>query len=173
MAATVLDQVVIVGNVGNLDNENAWYPANGDKNARFSFSVAVSSRVLNQATNQWEDGETTWHNVVAFGSIAENAHESLNKGDQVVIIGHNKSRKYTDRDGNEKTTTDIIVDYLGASLRYASVSITRNSKGNSAPAARQSSAPAAAPRRAAAPTSAPSADDISISDDSSFDELFN
>lgn len=175
MAASILDQVTIVGNAGNLDREHSWLPANGDKQARFSFGVAVTPRVMNQSTNQWEDGETTWHNVTAYGTLAENLHASINKGDQVIIIGHNTTRTGKDSNtGEERTFTNVVADYAGASLRWATVAITRNTS-NSGSATRRSAAPAA---RAAAPTAAPAPAPVDnggldTTSDDDFDALFN
>lgn len=178
MAASILDQVTIVGNVGNLDGEYAWSPAQGDNNARFTFSVAVTPSVRNQTTNEWEDGVTAWHNVTLYGSMAENAHDTLQKGDQVIVIGHNRAREYQKKDGSGTAVSiDIIADYFGVSLRWATATVNRQggqrSAGTTTSAPRHSSAPAhKAPASKPAAPAAP-ADDISLDGDDTFDELFS
>lgn len=168
MASSILDQVTIVGNAGNLDREHAWFPANGDKQARFLFSVAVTPRVLDQSTNQWKNGDTTWHNVTAYGALAENLHASLNKGDQVIIIGHNSTRVVKDANtGEDKSYTNVVADYAGPSLRWATATITHTGGNAESSSARQSSAPAA---RSTAPVNNGGLDTTS---DDDFDALFN
>jgi single-strand DNA-binding protein len=182
MASAIMDSVTLVGNVKLDTNDNAYAPGEGDRNARFQFSVAVTPRVKNPNTNAWEDGTTTWHNyITAWGPLAEHAHDSLKNGDQVIVIGHNQTREYTDKEGNNKTSTNIVVDYLGVSLRWSAVDSQRSSSnrsasndynGNSAPSRSESrhTAPASAPKVPAAPKDD---EDKSFDSDSSFDELFN
>lgn len=179
MASSIMDSVTLVGNVKLDNSDNAYAPGEGDKNARFQFSVAVTPRVKNPNTNNWEDGTTTWHNyITAWGPLAEHAHDSLKNGDQVIVIGHNQTREYVDKEGNNKTSTNIVVDYLGVSLRWASVDSQKapSNRSSSNSYNNSNSAPARSESRQSAPKveSAPKDDGSkSFDSDSSFDELFN
>ena len=102
-----VNKVIIVGNLGR-DPEVRHLP-NGDAVA----NIAVAT------TDKWKDkqsGEpreqTEWHRVSFFGRLAEIAGEYLTKGSQVYLEGKLQTRKYTDKDGNEKYTTEIKADVL-------------------------------------------------------------
>lgn len=180
MASSILDQVTIVGNVGNVDRDNSWHPAHDNMSAMFSFSIAVTPRVQNPQTNQWEDGEPTWHNVTAYGQLAENLHNSIHKGDQIIVIGHNKTSKRKDANtGEERAYTNVIADFAGPSLRWATATITRNENNGTGTggkatgeSAHRSARPASA-RTTTAPA-APANDDNDLStEEDDFDALFN
>lgn len=178
MAASVLDQVIIVGNVSlrKGDRADSAYAKGTDgKESRFNFSVAVTPRTKNQQTNAWEDDTTTWHNLTVWGSMADNVHDSLKGGEQVIVIGHNKTRSYKDRDGNDQTAVNVIVDYIGVTMRWGTVEFHRNggSGNGGGNYHNNNSAPAAAPapqQSAAAPAQS---DSSSAFDEQSLDDLFN
>lgn len=69
------------------------------------FSLAVSEKYSGEE-------RTEWFNVVAFGKTAEVAGKYLAKGSQVYIEGRFQTRKYQDRDGNERTATEVLVSNL-------------------------------------------------------------
>lgn len=69
------------------------------------MSVAVTERI------KGEDS-TTWFNVVAFGQRAEHCKRGLVKGSRVCIRGPHRSRRYTDKDGNDRTDWSLNVDYI-------------------------------------------------------------
>lgn len=180
MASSILDQVTIVGNVGNVDRDNSWHPAHDNMSAMFSFSIAVTPRVQNPQTNQWEDGEPTWHNVTAYGQLAENLHNSIHKGDQIIVIGHNKTSKRKDANtGEERAYTNVIADFAGPSLRWATATITRNENNGAGTggkatgeSAHRSARPA--PARTTTAPAAPANDDNDLStEEDDFDALFN
>ena len=63
-----------------------------------------------------DEEQTEWHNVVVFGRQAENCHKYLQKGRQVYVEGRLQTRKWTDRDGHDRYTTEIVahtVQFLG------------------------------------------------------------
>ena len=75
---------------------------------------------LSVATNEtWKDSQgqkqekSEFHRVTIFGSIAEVAQKYVKKGDKIMIKGKLQTRKWTDKDGNERYTTEIIVDMKG------------------------------------------------------------
>ena len=101
-----VNKVILLGNLGR--DPETRYTTGGD---------AVTN--LNIATNeQWKDknGEkqerTEWHRVVLFGRQAEVAGEYLKKGRSVYIEGRLQTRKYTDKDGVEKYSTEIVADRM-------------------------------------------------------------
>ena len=59
-----------------------------------------------------KEQETLWHNLVMFGKTAEVAERYLSKGQELVLEGKLSYRKYTDKEGNERTTTEIIVNHI-------------------------------------------------------------
>ena len=101
-----VNKVILLGNLGR-DPELRYTP-NGTPVANFTL-----------ATNEvWKDKEgqkqehTEWHRVVVWGKLAEVAGEYLKKGRQVYIEGGIRSRTYKDKDGNDRTATEIRADSL-------------------------------------------------------------
>lgn len=102
-----VNKVILVGNCGR-DPEIRYMP-NGD--AACNISIATSSKYKNKTTG--ETTETTeWHRVQFFGRLAEIAGEYIRKGKPVYIEGRLKYGKYTDKDGVEKSTCDIVATEL-------------------------------------------------------------
>lgn len=62
--------------------------------------------------------KTTWHNVVAFGSIAENFAASVSKGNSVVVAGRFEVEEYTKKDGSKGKSIKVVADEIGVSLRW-------------------------------------------------------
>jgi single-strand DNA-binding protein len=81
---------------------------NGKKLAR--FSVATNESYRNSKGEKVT--ETTWHNLVAWGKVAEIAEKYLEKGKEVAIEGKLISRSYTDKEGNKKYVTEVQVNEL-------------------------------------------------------------
>ncbi len=96
-----LNKVQIIGYLGN-DPTVRYVPDGG---AVANISVATTSKYKNKAGEMVE--ETEWHRVSFFGRLAEIAGEYLKKGSPVYIEGKLKTRKYTDKDGVEKYSTEI------------------------------------------------------------------
>jgi len=94
--------------------------------ARVRFGLASTRRVKDRET-------TSFYDVVCFGKTAENVNESLQKGAGVVVTGRLEVRDYEKKDGTKGTIAEIVADDVGALLRFATVSITKNVK-NDAPA---------------------------------------
>lgn len=82
--------------------------ANGNAMAR--FSLATSESYKNDKGERVE--ETQWHSLVAWGKTAEIAGRFLTKGKEVAIEGKLVTRHYTDKDGNKRSTTEIVVNDL-------------------------------------------------------------
>lgn len=105
MASRGINKVILVGNLGN--DPEVRYAANG--NAITNISIATSESYKDKNTGQ-DVEKTEWHRVVFFGKLAEIAGEYLRKGSQVYVEGKLKTTKYTDNQGIEKYSTDIVVD---------------------------------------------------------------
>ena len=72
--------------------------------------------------------ETTFYEVVAFGSLAEHVAQSLQKGDRALVIGKGEVEHWKDRDGVERSTKKIVADGVGPDLRFADVEVTRTER---------------------------------------------
>ncbi len=100
-----INKVILVGNLGQ-DPEVRYMP-NG--NAVANISIATSDSWKDKNTGQVQE-RTEWHRVVLFGKLAEVTGEYLRKGSQVYVEGKLQTRKWTDQSGQEKYTTEIVVD---------------------------------------------------------------
>lgn len=101
-----VNKVILVGNLGR-DPETRYMPDGG---AITNVSIAT--------TDSWKDKNgdkqerTEWHRVAFFGKLAEIAGEYLKKGSQVYVEGRLQTRKWQDKDGAEKYTTEVIADRM-------------------------------------------------------------
>ena len=86
-----------------------------------NFTVASTPRRYDKASNAWVDGEPLFLRCSAWRRQAENAAESLEKGDRVVVTGHLVQRSYTDREGQNRTVFEVQVEEIGASLVFRSI----------------------------------------------------
>lgn len=100
------NKVQLIGNLGNAPEVKTT--ENGKKLAR--FSVATNESYRNASGDKVT--ETTWHNLVAWGKVAEIAEKYLNKGSEIAIEGKLINRSYTDKDGNKKYITEVQVNEL-------------------------------------------------------------
>jgi single-strand DNA-binding protein len=94
-----------------------------------SFRVASNRRFTDRSGNQQE--ETTFLNVNAWRDLAENAAESLGKGDRVIVIGRVRVRSYENRENQTVWVTEIEADEIAPSLRWARAEVSRVSGGGS------------------------------------------
>lgn len=98
-----VNKVILVGNCGR-DPEIRYLPSGG---AITNISIATTSRRKDKATGDYIE-ETQWHRVTFFERLAEIAGEFVKKGSPLYVEGRLTYRKYTDKDGVEKQSTDII-----------------------------------------------------------------
>jgi single-strand DNA-binding protein len=101
-----VNKVILVGNLGK-DPEVRYLPDGG---AVTNISVATTDTWKDKAGEKQE--KTEWHRVSFFGKLAEIAGEYLKKGSQVYIEGRIQTRKWQDKDGQDKYTTEIIADRM-------------------------------------------------------------
>ena len=97
-----LNKVMLIGNLGK--DPEVRYTTSGTAVA--SFSIATTERFKNK-NGEWED-KTEWHNITLWSRLAEIAGEYLSKGKTVYIEGRLQTRKWQDRDGRDRYTTEIV-----------------------------------------------------------------
>jgi len=100
------NKVQLIGNLGNAPEVRTL--ESGKKMAR--FSVATNENYRNAKGEKVT--ETQWHNLVAWGKVAEIVEKFLTKGKEVAIEGKLVNRSYNDKEGNKKYVTEIQVNEL-------------------------------------------------------------
>jgi len=102
-----VNKVILIGNLGR------------DPEVRYAPSGSAICNVTLATSRQWKDKtsgdkqeETEWHRVVFYDRLAEIAGEFLKKGRPVYVEGRLKTRKWTDKDGVDKYTTEIVADQM-------------------------------------------------------------
>ena len=111
MAGSV-NKVILVGNLGREPEARAMQ--NGGKVVTFSLATNESWR--DKATNERRD-KTEWHRVVIFNQhLGDIAEKYLQKGSKVYLEGQLQTRKYTDQSGQEKYTTEVVLQAFGSTL---------------------------------------------------------
>jgi single-strand DNA-binding protein len=153
-----VNKVILVGNCGR--DPEVRYTANGA--AICNISLATSRQWKDKTTGDRQE-ETEWHRVVFYDRLAEIAGEYVKKGRSVYVEGRLKTRKWTDKDGVEKYTTEVVADQMqllgsregggmGGGMGGGDMDDARPARSaapaRSAPAPRPSSAPAPAQRAA-------------------------
>jgi single-strand DNA-binding protein len=145
-----VNKVIVVGNLGR-DPEMRSFPS-GDQVA--NVTIATTDRWKDKQTGEMKEA-TEWHRVVFNGRLAEIVGQYLRKGSQVYVEGSLRTRKWTDKDGIEKYTTEIRADQMQMLGSRQGMGGPGADDGGGYEAPRQS-APARAPA-AAAPRQAPAA----------------
>ncbi|WP_374669878.1 single-stranded DNA-binding protein [Ramlibacter sp.] len=102
-----VNKVILVGNCGR-DPEIRYLPSG---QAVANVSVATSSRRKDKSSGEMIE-ETQWHRVTFFERLAEIVGEYVKKGTPIYVEGRLSYRKYTDKDGIEKTATDIVASEM-------------------------------------------------------------
>ena len=101
-----LNKVILIGRLGR-DPETRYMP-NGDAVCNFSIATTESWKDRNGQRQE----RTEWHNISMFGRLAEIAGQYLKKGSLVYLEGKIQSRKYTGKDGIERTAFEIIASEM-------------------------------------------------------------
>lgn len=124
--------LTIVGNVAG--EPDIRYSAAGV--AVLSFSVASTPRSLDRDSGNWIDGTTLWVRVKAFKKDAENASESLASGMRVIVTGRLQQDDWTDKEGNKRTSMNLLADEIGVSTKWATVKVNKAGRASEAPASK-------------------------------------
>ena len=102
-----VNKVILVGNLGN------------DPDIRYTAGGAAVANISLATTDSWKDKEsgeqqdrTEWHRIVFFGRLAEIVGEYLRKGSQVYVEGRLQTRKWQDKSGNDRYTTEIVANEM-------------------------------------------------------------
>lgn len=111
-----INKVILIGAVGKDPKINSTQ--NGDKVA--NFSIATSESWKDKAGEKQERVE--WHNVVVWGGLAGIVEKYVKKGTKIYVQGKLQTRKWTDKEGIEKYTTEIVLQGYGAELELLSKS---------------------------------------------------
>ncbi|MDF2393255.1 single-stranded DNA-binding protein [Aeromonas sp. 2MA4] len=105
MASRGINKVILIGNLGQ-DPEVRYMPSGG---AVTNITLATSETWRDKQTGEQKE-RTEWHRVVFMGKLAEVAGEYLKKGSQVYVEGKLQTRKWQDQGGQERYTTEVLVD---------------------------------------------------------------
>ncbi len=99
-----VNKVILIGNLGK-DPELKYLEGNI---ARLNFSLATTESFKDKNGNRVD--QTEWHNIVMWRSLAETAEKLLKKGTQVYIEGKLQTRQWNDKDGNKRSTTEVVAE---------------------------------------------------------------
>ena len=102
-----INKVILVGNLGR-DPETRYLPDGG---AVTNVSIATTDTWKDKTSGEKKEA-TEWHRVVFFNRLAEIAGEYLKKGSQVYVEGRLRTRKWQDKEGQDKYTTEIVCDTM-------------------------------------------------------------
>ena len=110
MAGSV-NKVILIGNLGRDPEVRTMQ--NGNKVA--NLNIATSESWRDKQSGERKE-KTEWHRVVIFGNLAEIAEKYLKKGSKVYVCGSLQTRKWTDQSGQEKYTTEVVLQGYGGEL---------------------------------------------------------
>ena len=130
--------VTIVGNIVS-EPELRFTPSG---KAVANFRVAQNHKRFSQETKKWENANTTFYSVNAWGDQASNIAGALNKGTEVVVVGKFEAREYETKDGDKRLSLEISVNFGSGVVApvvsmFQQVEVRRDSSNNSNPAPTQ------------------------------------
>jgi single-strand DNA-binding protein len=97
-----------------------------------NFTVASNTRRFDKTTNSYVDVEPIFLRCTAWRTLAENTAESLTRGARVIVTGTLRSNSYQTREGEKRTSLELTVTELGASLLWATAKLTKTERTSSA-----------------------------------------
>ena len=118
--------ITIVGNL--TDVPDLKFIPSGAAVAR--FTVASTPRVFDKQTGQYRDGDPLFMTCTAWRDLAVNVAESLGKGARVVVTGRLRLSRWETAEGEKRSMMQLDVDEVGASLRFATVTVNKLNRGN-------------------------------------------
>lgn len=111
--------------VGNITSDpELRFGANG--NAVFSSGLACNDRKPD-GNGGWTE-ETSFFNIVAFGTLAENIAATVQKGTRMILTGNLKQRNYETKEGEKRSVVELVIQAGGPDLRWATAEVQRNEK---------------------------------------------
>lgn len=123
--------ITVIGNL-TADPELRFTPSGS---AVANGTIASTPRTFDRQTNEWKDGETLFLRYSVWREAAENVAESLTKGMRVIAQGRLSTRSYETKEGEKRNVTELEIDEIGPSLRYASAKVTRTQRAGGGQAA--------------------------------------
>jgi len=128
MAKKGVNKVILVGNLGQ--DPDIKYMPSGDCVANLSLATGESWKDKN--TGQMQD-KTEWHKIAVFGKLAEICGEYLRKGSQVYFEGKLQTRKWQDQSGQDKYTTEVVVDSFDGVMQMLGGKVEGSQQSQQAP----------------------------------------
>jgi single-strand DNA-binding protein len=113
--------------VGNLTADPVYRVAERNARGVVHFDVAVNRRRFNRESNQYDDLPPVYHRVVAFGPLADNVNESLQRGLEVVVVGSFADDSY-EKDGEKRRQQVLEAQVVAASLRFATAVVKKTQR---------------------------------------------
>ena len=140
--------VTLIGNL--VDDPELRFTPSGIAMAKVRF--AVNRRY--QKDGEWVE-DTSFFGGTLWREAAENAAESLHKGDRVIVTGRLEQRTWETQEGDKRSIVEVAIDEMGPSLRWATAQVTRTPRGNGGGDWAPSQAPAPVARSDYGPDEAP------------------
>lgn len=131
-----VNKVILVGRLGR--DPETRYTSSGQ--AVCNFTMATDESFKDRAGDRQK--RTEWHRIVAWGKLAEICQQYLKKGSQIYVEGRIQSRQWDDREGNKRTTTEVVANtmkMLGS--RAEAASAAAGDAGEEAPGGDEAPAP--------------------------------
>jgi single-strand DNA-binding protein len=107
--------------IGNITRDPELRYTSGGR-AVVGFGVASNRRY--QTNGEWQE-QTSFFDVTCWADLAEHVAASLTKGDRVVVTGRLEQRSWESDDGTKRSKTEIVADDIGASVRFANITVQR------------------------------------------------
>ena len=149
-----INKAILIGNLGN--DPDIRYTASGTAIANISLATAESWRDKNSGEQQ---ERTEWHRIVFFGRLAEIVGEYLRKGSQIYVEGRIQTRKWQDKEGNDRYSTEVVASEMQMLGGRGGAGAPMNTDSQArAPEARNAAPPPDKPASGARPGAAPADD---------------
>lgn len=118
----------VTGNVGTV-------PESSGEGAteRVRFRVLSTPRRYDRPSGTWSDGEVSGIDVTCWNDLGRNVIASVRKGDPVAVHGRLEERRWTDREGNPRRTTQLVAEYVGHDLSRGTASFARTPRSSAPP----------------------------------------
>lgn len=114
--------------IGNLTRDPELRYTTGGRGVA-SFGMACNRRY--QVNGEWQE-QTSFFNVVAWGTLGENVAASLTKGTRAIVTGRLEQRSWETQEGEKRSVVEIAIDEVGPSLRWATANVTRTARSGGA-----------------------------------------
>jgi single-strand DNA-binding protein len=150
-----VNKVILIGNLGR--DPEVRYSPNGSAVANVTLATSESWKDKNSGEKQ---EKTEWHRVVFFGRLAEIAGEYLKKGSQVYVEGRLQTRKWQDKDGHDRYTTEIVANEMQMLGSRGGAGVPSDNLNQDQPSAAESTGPAGAKKTSNAAVAGDFDDDI-------------